>query len=131
MVAPLRQRPGAGQSSSDLDRRGQIADHSALGSIGRFSVRFPVPILCFWLIAAFLTVHFLPSLSSVTQNLQNEVLPSSAPSVQAAGLDAPFQNPAVITGSIVAVPQVGPLTSADLTVLALLAPRGGRPLGAA
>jgi RND superfamily putative drug exporter len=93
----------------------QIAHDSVLGSIGRFSVRFPVPILCFWLIAAFLTVYFLPSLSSVTQNLQNEVLPSSAASVQAAGLDAPFQNPEVITGTIVAVTKGGPLTSEDLT----------------
>ena len=114
-MAPRRYRPEAAQTSSDLERGDQIADHSVLGRIGRFSVRFPVPILCFWFIAAFLSVYFLPSLSSVTQNLQNAVLPSSAASVQAAGLDAPFQNPEVITGTIVAVTKVGPLTSADLT----------------
>ena len=122
-MAPRRYRPDAGQSSSDLEREHPVADHSVLGSIGRFSVRFPVPILCFWLIAAFLTVHFLPSLSSVTQNLQNEVLPSNAASVQAAGLDAPFQNPEVITATIVAVTNGEPLTSADLTAFTTLEAR--------
>lgn len=90
-----------------------------LGVIGAYSVRFAVPIVCFWLLSAFLLFHFLPSLASVTQAQPSDFLPADAPSVQAAELNAPFQNPRFATATIVAAAH-DPFTSSDLAAFTAL-----------
>jgi RND superfamily putative drug exporter len=92
-------------------------------AVGRFSVRFAVPVIAFWVTAAVLSVLLLPSLSSVDQTQQTEFLPVSAPSIQAAGLAAPFQPPDVTTSVVVAADDRGPLTSPDLVAIGRLAAR--------
>src|SRR6202035_173648 len=86
-------------------------------TLGRFSVRFAVPIMAFWLVATALSVHFLTSLSNVKQTQEAAFLPLRAPSVQAAGLARPFQPPDVATSTLVAADRGGPLTSPDLAVI--------------
>jgi RND superfamily putative drug exporter len=83
-------------------------------ALGRFSVRYRWAIIAFWLIAAVLSVRFLPSLSSVANNDNSAFLPNSAPSVQAANLANPFQKSNLVTGLIVAATTNGqPLSIAD------------------
>ena len=87
-------------------------------ALGRFAVRYRYAVLAFWLVVAFLTVRFLPSLSSVANNQNSAFLPASAPSQQAAALAAPFQRSDVSTGVLVAATTTGnPLTAADEAVI--------------
>jgi putative drug exporter of the RND superfamily len=82
-------------------------------AIGRFAVRFRYFVVAFWVIVTVLCVHFLPSLSSVTQNENSAFLPNSAPSVAAANLASPFQKSNLASGLIVAAVDSGTLTPAD------------------
>lgn len=59
-------------------------------AIGSFSVRFRWLVLIFWIAGAFLSVHFLPSLSSVTLSNNAKFLPASAPSEKANTLASVF-----------------------------------------
>ncbi|HEV2412983.1 MAG TPA: MMPL family transporter [Candidatus Saccharimonadales bacterium] len=56
------------------------------GAIGRFSVRFRWLILLVWIVGVYSSIHYLPSLSDVTQSNNNSFLPSSAPSQKAINL---------------------------------------------
>lgn len=55
-------------------------------AIGRFSVKLKWLVLIIWIVGTFAIVHYLPSLSSVTQSDNSSFLPSSAPSQKAINL---------------------------------------------
>ncbi len=55
-------------------------------AIGRFSVKFRWLIIIIWIFGTFAAVHYLPSLSSVTQSDNSSFLPSNAPSQKAINL---------------------------------------------
>jgi RND superfamily putative drug exporter len=82
-------------------------------AIGRFAVRFRYFVVVFWVIVTVLCVHFLPTLSSVTQNENSAFLPNSAPSVAAANLASPFQKSNLASGLLIAAVNSGTLTPAD------------------
>jgi RND superfamily putative drug exporter len=85
------------------------------GAIARFDVRFRWLIVVIWIAGVIAGVRLLPSLANVTQASSAQFLSSSAPSVQAARLAAPFQGKAnaSATAVIVASRASGPLTKAD------------------
>ena len=83
------------------------------GAIGRFSVRFRCAVIVWWLLVTGTAVLFLPSVGSVVKNDATAFLPSSAPSVRAAALAAPFLVANDEIGTIVAVRSGGPLTAGD------------------
>lgn len=64
--------------------------YSIFRTIGKFSVRFRWLVVVIWLVGVILVVHFLPSLSSVTQSNNANFLPASAPSEKAAQLAGVF-----------------------------------------
>ena len=82
-------------------------------SIARFAVRRRWMIVAGWVVLTIAAVMTLPSLGSVIKNDNTAFLPSSAPSVRAATLAAPFLNGGQLSGTIVAVSENGPLTVAD------------------
>ena len=85
-----------------------------LGSLGRVSVRFRWLVLALWVLLTVLSVHFLPSLSSVVDTQNQAFLPSNQPSVQAAHLEEPFQSTTAAQAILVASNADGrPLSSAD------------------
>ncbi|HUC59485.1 MAG TPA: MMPL family transporter [Streptosporangiaceae bacterium] len=90
------------------------------GGIGRLSVRFRWLTALIWIVAAVAAVHFLPSLSSVTQNDNTKFLPSSAPVEKATALAAPFGTQNLIPVPVVVARTSGPLTAADTAAIARL-----------
>jgi putative drug exporter of the RND superfamily len=121
-VLRSRQRRSRGVREGPVGDTAPSTKRTPLGMIGTYSVRFAVPIICFWLVAAFLLFQFLPSLPSVTQTQASDFLPAAAPSVQAAELNAPFQNPDLATATIVAATD-RPLSSSDLAAITALEAR--------
>lgn len=85
--------------------------------LGKFTVKFRWFIIAFWIIAIPLTVHFLPSLSSVTQSDNSGFLPANAPFTVASNLIQPFfeGKNASATATLVVVRSNGQLTTADTT----------------
>jgi RND superfamily putative drug exporter len=81
-------------------------------SLGRFAVRFRFLIVVAWIILPILAVKTLPSLADVAKDTTSGFLPSSAPSMQAAALAAPFQNSALASANLV-IARDGGLTPAD------------------
>src|SRR5215469_1270586 len=90
------------------------------GSIGQFSVRFRWLMALVWIIGAVAAVHFLPSLSSVTQNDNTKFLPANAPVEKATALAAPLGPTNLVPIPVVAARATGPLTAADTAALARL-----------
>ena len=80
--------------------------------IGQFSVRYRYVVVVAWIVGTFLAVHFLPSLGSVAKDTTSGFLPADTPSMQAAGLAAPFQDASLAAVTIVAARDAG-LTPAD------------------
>jgi RND superfamily putative drug exporter len=65
--------------------------HTGFGifrAIGKFSVRFRWLVVLIWICGTFAVIHYLPSLSSVTQSNNTSFLPSKAPSQKAINLAA-------------------------------------------
>lgn len=81
--------------------------------IGRFAVRFRVPVVIAWIVLTVVCVHLLPNLASVSKDSNSAFLPSNAPSMKAAQLASPFQNSTLAAATLVAVSSTGPLTAAD------------------
>jgi RND superfamily putative drug exporter len=82
--------------------------------IARFSVRYRLFIIVFWIVAVPVLTANLPSINSVSKNDNSQFLPKSSPSTQAVNLENGFQTKGTATtATIVAVSQSGPLTSAD------------------
>jgi len=83
-------------------------------ALGRFDVRFRWFVLVVWLVAAFACIHFLPSISSVSQGNNTTLLPKNAPSEKALRLAAPLEGGAQVSAiTVVAAPAHGKLTKAD------------------
>ncbi|MCQ4084091.1 efflux RND transporter permease subunit [Streptomyces sp. RB6PN25] len=87
--------------------------HSVFAAIGRFSVRFRWPVVVLWIAATIAAAHFLPSLSSVTQNNNTNFLPASAPSQHAASLATPLEPSGTVNIPVVVARSSGQLSSAD------------------
>ena len=81
-------------------------------SLGRFSVRFRYLIVVAWIVVTVVAVRALPSLSDVAKDTTSGFLPADAPSMQAAGLAAPFQDASLASATLV-VARDGGLTAAD------------------
>jgi RND superfamily putative drug exporter len=90
------------------------------GAIGRFVVRFRWIAVAVWIVGAFLAASLLPSLNSVTQGNNTKFLPSSAPSMHAAALAAPFGTANLQPLPVVAATTGGSLTATDTAALATL-----------
>jgi RND superfamily putative drug exporter len=90
------------------------------GSIGRFSIRFRWLMALVWIIGAVAAVHFLPSLSSVTQSDNTKFLPANAPVEKATQLAAPLGPTNLVPIPVVAARSTGPLTAADTAAIARL-----------
>jgi RND superfamily putative drug exporter len=86
---------------------------SPFSAIGRFSVRYRWFVVAAWIVAAFLCVRFLPSLSSVSNNDNSSFLPKNTPSIRAAQLAAPFERANAPSAVLIASRAGGPLTPAD------------------
>ncbi|HEV2452141.1 MAG TPA: MMPL family transporter [Streptosporangiaceae bacterium] len=93
---------------------------AVFGAIGRFAVRFRWLILVAWVAGAFVAVGVLPSMSSVIQNNNTKFLPSSAPSMHAATLAAPFGIANLQPIPVVAARTSAPLSSSDVAALTTL-----------
>src|SRR5580692_991201 len=89
-------------------------------SIGRFSVRFRWLTVLVWIAGAVAAAHFLPSLSSVTQNDNTKFLPASAPVEKATALAAPFGTQNLIPIPVIIARTTGPLTATDTAAITRL-----------
>ena len=93
---------------------------TAFAALARFVVRFRVPIVIFWILAAVVTSATLPSLSSEVNNNNSAFLPSSAPSAKAATLAAPVLGGGAngrIGDITIIASSSGPLTAADVAAI--------------
>lgn len=81
--------------------------------LGRFVVRFRIPVVVAWVVVAVVCIHLLPTLASVSKDSNSAFLPSSSPSMRAAQLASPFQNSTLAASTLVAVSNDGPLTAAE------------------
>ncbi|HUY57491.1 MAG TPA: MMPL family transporter [Candidatus Micrarchaeaceae archaeon] len=81
--------------------------------LGRFDVRFRVPLVIGWVVVVIVCVHLLPSLASVSKDTNSAFLPAGAPSSKAAQLASPFQNSTLAAATLVAENSRGPLNSAQ------------------
>src|SRR5215471_13219938 len=104
------------------DKPGRFAMHRFFAATGRFAVRFRWAIVVAWVAAAVLANLFLPSLTSVARQSNTSSLPASSPSLQAARLATPFQDPNETPVPVVIVRSGGRLTTADVTAVDRLAP---------
>ena len=82
-------------------------------ALGRFTVRYRWPIIAGWVVVTFILVATLPSLSSVEKNSNSQFLPSSAASVKAGNLAAPFTPRGASDTTLIAVVPRGSLTAED------------------
>ena len=85
-------------------------------SLGRFTVRFRFLVVLAWIIVTILAVRLLPSLSDVAKDTTSGFLPANTPSMQAAGLAAPFQDASLAAATLVAA-RDGGLTAEDNAAL--------------
>jgi len=80
--------------------------------LGHFSVRFRFLIVVAWIVVTVLAVRFLPSLADVAKDTTSGFLPADSPSMQAAGMAAPFQGDSFAVATLV-VARDGTLSGAD------------------
>lgn len=86
-------------------------------ALGRFAVRYRIPVVVGWIVITVACVQVLPSLASVSKDSNSAFLPSSAPSMRAATLAAPFQNSNLASATLVAVSSSGRLSVAQQTAI--------------
>ena len=67
--------------------------HRFFAATGRFAVRYRWAVVAAWVAATVLATLFFPSLASVATQNNTDLLPASSPSLHAAQLAAPFQDP--------------------------------------
>jgi RND superfamily putative drug exporter len=72
-------------------------------SIARFSVRFRWLIIVVWIAAVPISSHYLPSLSSVSNNDNSAFLPKDSPTARAAALETKFSGKGTSTQTVIAV----------------------------
>ncbi len=92
--------------------------HAFFAGLGRSTVRFRWLIVVVWIVGTGAAVHFLPSLSSVVNNNNQDFLPANSPDVKASNLAQPLLGKSSLAPLIVlAVSETGPLTPADVTAV--------------
>ena len=109
----LRSRDNGHNQRNNTDPRQEHRGFRIFGAIGNFSVRFRWLVVLVWIIGVVLCVHFLPSLSSVTQSNNANFLPASAPSEKASKLAAVFGNNNIEPIPVVIARNNGQLTAND------------------
>ena len=97
--------------------------HMFFAATGRFAVRFRWAVVAGWVAATILASLFLPSLASVIKENNTDQLPASSPSLSAARLATPFQDPNQTPVLVVIARGSGTVTSADNTAIGRLAGR--------
>ena len=95
--------------------------HRFFAATGRFAVRFRWAIVVAWVAAAVLANLVFPSLTSVARQSYTSSLPASSPSLQAARLATPFQDPNQTPVPVVIARSRGRLTAADVAAVERLA----------
>src|SRR6266567_8579645 len=97
--------------------------HSFFAATGRFAVRFRWAVVAAWVAATFLAILLLPSLASVIKENNTDQLPASSPSLSAARLATPFQDPNQTPVLVVIARGSGTVTTADAAAIGRLAAR--------
>jgi RND superfamily putative drug exporter len=97
--------------------------HLFFAATGRFAVRFRWAVVAAWVAATILASLLLPSLVSVIKESNTDMLPASSPSLAAARLATPFQDPNQTPVLVVIARGGGTVTSADITAIRRLAVR--------
>jgi len=97
--------------------------HVFFAATGRFAVRFRWAVVAIWVAATILASLLLPSLASVAKQNNTDQLPASSPSLSAARLAAPFQDPNQTPVLVVIARGGGTLAGADNTAIGRLAAR--------
>lgn len=97
--------------------------------IGRFAVRFRWLVVATWIVATVVVLHFLPSLSSVSQSSNTGFLPSNAPSSQAAQMASALQPSDQTSVTVVLARADGALTPTDQQAIGKLEQALGRVRG--
>jgi RND superfamily putative drug exporter len=100
--------------------------HRFFAATGQFAVRFRWAIVAAWVVVAVLATLLLPSLASVSKETGTDQLPASSPSLSAARLSAPFQNPDQTPVLVVIARGSGTVTTADAAAIGQLAARLAR-----
>src|SRR3954463_10703883 len=85
---------------------------NAFTALGRFTVRFRFLVVIAWIVVTIVAVRTLPSLGDVAKDTTSGFLPANTPSMQAAGMAAPFQDASLAAATLVAS-RDGGLTAAD------------------
>ena len=101
--------------------------HMLFAATGRFAVRFRWAVVAAWVAATILASLLLPSLASVIKENNTDLLPASSPSLSAARLAAPFQDPNQTPVLVVIARDSGNLVTAhfDWGAVSLPLCRGG------
>jgi len=94
--------------------------HRFFAVTGRFAVRFRWAVVAAWVAATVLASLFFPSLTSVAQQNNTDLLPANSPSLHAAQLATPFQGPNQSPVLVVVARGSGPVTAADITAIGRL-----------
>jgi len=97
--------------------------HMFFAATGRFAVRFRWPVVAAWVAATILASLLLPSLASAIKENNTDLLPTSSPSLAAARLAAPFQDPNQTPVLVVIARGSGTVNPADITAIGRLAAR--------
>ena len=97
--------------------------HMFFAATGRFAVRFRWAVVAAWVAATVLATLLLPSLASVSKENNTDQLPASSPSLSAARLAAPFQDPNQTPVLVVVARGSGSVTTADAAAIGRLAAR--------
>jgi RND superfamily putative drug exporter len=97
--------------------------HRFFTATGRFAVRFRWAVIAAWVAATVLATLLLPSLASVIKENNTDQLPASSPSLSAARLATPFQDPNQTPVLVVIARGSGTVTAADAAAIGRLAAR--------
>lgn len=97
--------------------------HSLFAATGRFAVRFRWAVVAAWVVATVLAVAFLPSLAGVSKESNTDRLPAGSPSLTAARLAAPLQDPNQTPVLVVIARASGTVTTADAAAIGRLSAR--------
>jgi RND superfamily putative drug exporter len=97
--------------------------HRFFTATGRFAVRFRWAVVAAWVAATVLATLLLPSLASVIKENNTDQLPASSPSLSAARLATPFQDPNQTPVLVVIARGSGTVTTADVAAIGRLAAR--------
>jgi uncharacterized membrane protein YdfJ with MMPL/SSD domain len=100
--------------------------HRFFAATGQFAVRFRWAVAAAWVAATVLASLFFPSLASVARQDNTDMLPPGSPSLHAAQLATPFQDPNQTPVSVVIARASGPVSAADITAIGRLTASLGR-----